>query len=138
VLCHSVKSLAQKFSFHDLRGFVPHPVDIPGLRSKLCPVQPWNVVDCLAYIYSRCAAIPNRDGAPRQGMQRPTLAENLVTVDLFALTRPSGAFLSCGLALCAAVNHSALLLIVIKATIVVVCGFNLLKGATEIFKMMPE
>ncbi len=59
-------------------------------------------------------------------MQRPTIAENRIRVDLFALTRPSGAFLSCGLALCAAVNHAALLLIVMKATIVVVCGFNLL------------
>ena len=58
-------------------------------------------------------------------MQRPTIAENLIRVDLFALTRPSAAFLSCGRALCAAVNHTALLLIVMKATIVVVCGFNL-------------
>jgi hypothetical protein len=57
-------------------------------------------------------------------MERPTLAENRIRVDLFALTRPS-ASLSCGLALCADVNHAALLHIVKKATIVVVCGFNL-------------
>jgi hypothetical protein len=57
-------------------------------------------------------------------MQRPTVAEKLIRVDLFALTRPSS-FLSGGLALCTAFNHSVLRLIFMKATIVVVGGFNL-------------
>jgi hypothetical protein len=77
------------------------------------------VVDCLAYVYSGCAAVPNRDGASRQGMQRRTVAEKLFCVDLFALTRPSS-FLRGGLALCAAFNHTVLLLNFMKATIIIV------------------
>ena len=58
-------------------------------------------------------------------MQRPAVAEKLIRVDLFALTRPSS-FLSGGLALCAAFNHrdSVLRLIVMKA-IIVLGGFAL-------------
>ena len=56
-------------------------------------------------------------------MQRRTVAENRIRVDLFVLTRPF-ASLRCGLALCADVNHAARLRIVMQAT-AVVCDFNL-------------
>ena len=80
----------QKVSFHQFRGFMSEPVDVPGLQSMFCCSQSYIVVDSFCYIYSMLAAGPYRDSAPRQGMQRRTVSEDRIPgalTRLFAFLR---------------------------------------------------